>query len=231
MSGNVTAAILAAGRGERFGGATPKQLIPLAGRPLLAHSIAAFRAVAAVDHVVVVTDVDLIPEVSTLVAGADTPTEVIAGGTDRAESTRAALAAVADPNAKILVHDAARPLVAPATIAACIAALDRFDAVGVAIPSSDTLLAVDDGRVHSIPDRSRLWRAQTPQGFRVDILRRAHEAALSDPDFVPTDDCGVVARYLTGVTIGVVPGRPENIKVTYPEDLVVAEALWRQANA
>jgi 2-C-methyl-D-erythritol 4-phosphate cytidylyltransferase len=112
-----------------------------------------------------------------------------------------------------------------------VAALDRFDAVGVAVPSADTLLEVVDDRVTGIPDRSRFWRAQTPQGFWVDVLRRAHAAAATDPDFVPTDDCGVVARYLTGVTIGVVAGSPSNVKVTYPEDVAVAEALLRRDRA
>ena len=228
----VTAAILAAGSGVRFGGSIPKQLLPLAGRPLLAHSLEAFETVDAVDSVVVVTTDDLVVQVRDL-ARAVSPktTNVIAGGLTRDASTRAALTVAPDPDGKFLVHDAARPLVAPATIAACVAALDRFDAVGVAVPSADTLLAVEAGRVTGIPERSHLWRAQTPQGFRVDILRRAHAAAAADPDFTPTDDCGVVARYLTGVTIGVVTGEPSNVKITYPEDLAVAEALWRRTQA
>ena len=229
MSDRVTAAILAAGSGARFGG-PPKQLLPLAGKPLLAHSLEAFAAVEAVDAIVVVTTTALVAEVQDL-AGVVTPkpTAVIAGGATRDGSTRAALGVVSDPDGKILVHDAARPLITPEIIAACVTALDRFDAVGVAVPSADTMLEVVDDRVTGIPDRSHLWRAQTPQGFRVDILRRAHDAAAADPGFNPTDDCGVVARYLTGVTIGVVPGHPSNIKITYPEDLAVAEALWRRS--
>jgi 2-C-methyl-D-erythritol 4-phosphate cytidylyltransferase len=204
----------------------------LAGKPLLAHSLEAFAAVEAVDAIVVVTAEDLVTEVRDLLGVATSKTtDVIAGGATRDASTRAALGVVSDPDGKILVHDAARPLIAPETIAACVTALDRFDAVGVAVPSADTLLEVGDDRVTGIPDRSRLWRAQTPQGFRVDVLRRAHAAAAADPDFVPTDDCGVVARYLTGVTIGVVAGQPSNVKITYPEDLAVAEALWRRIQA
>jgi len=199
---------------------------------MLAHSLEAFEAVDAIDAIVVVTTDDLIAQARDL-AKAVSPktTSVIAGGATRDASTRAALEVAPDPDGKILVHDAARPLIAPATIAACVAALDRFDAVGVAVPSADTLLAVDAGRVTGIPDRSHLWQAQTPQGFRVDILRRAHAAAAADPAFTPTDDCGVVARYLTGVTIGVVAGEPSNVKITYPEDLAVAEALWHRNQA
>ena len=232
MSDRVTAAILAAGSGVRFGGSTPKQLSPLAGKPLLAHSLEAFAAVETVDAIVVVTTDDLVAEVRDL-ASVVTPktTDVISGGTTRDGSTRAALGVVSDPDGKILVHDAARPLIAPKIIAACVTALDRFDAVGVAVPSADTLLEVVDDRVTGIPDRTHLWRAQTPQGFWVDVLRRAHAAAAADPGFTPTDDCGVVARYLTGVTIGVVAGHPSNIKITYPEDLAVAEALWRRNQA
>jgi len=232
MGVRVTAAILAAGSGVRFGGSTPKQLLPLAGKPMLQHSLEAFEAVGTIDAIVVITADHLIAAVADL-AGAVSPktTDVIAGGATRDASTRAALGIVPDPDGKILVHDAARPLIAPSTIAACVTALDRFDAVGVAVPSPDTLLEVVDDRVTGIPDRSRLWRAQTPQGFWVDVLRRAHAAAAADPDFVPTDDCGVVARYLTGATIGVVAGSPANIKVTYAEDIAVAEALWRRSRA
>jgi 2-C-methyl-D-erythritol 4-phosphate cytidylyltransferase len=232
MSDVVTAAILAAGSGIRFGGSTPKQLLPLAGKPMLAHSLEAFEAVAAIDGIVVVASEDLIAEVQELTTAiSPKTTDVIAGGATRDASTRSALAVAPDPNGKFLVHDAARPLIAPATIAACVAALDRFDAVGVAVPSPDTLLEVVNDRVMGIPDRAHLWRAQTPQGFRVDILRRAHAAAAADPAFTPTDDCGVVARYLTGVAIGVVPGRPSNLKITYPEDVAVAEALLRRRQA
>jgi 2-C-methyl-D-erythritol 4-phosphate cytidylyltransferase len=203
--------------------------MPLAGKPLLQHSLEAIESVGAVDAIVIVTAQDLIAEVRRLAATVSPKTtDVIAGGATRDASTRAALGAITDPNGKILVHDAARPLVAPATIAACIDALDRFDAVGVAVPSADTLLEVEDDRVTAIPDRSRLWRAQTPQGFWVDILRRAHAAAAVDPDFAPTDDCGVVARYLTGATVGVVRGSRSNLKITYAHDLAVAETLWRR---
>jgi 2-C-methyl-D-erythritol 4-phosphate cytidylyltransferase len=157
-------------------------------------------------------------------------TAVIEGGVTRPDSTRAALAAVAadggDPaGCGVLLHDAARPLVDQRIIADCVAALGRYQAAGVAVPASDTIVITDNGVMHSMPRRETLWRCQTPQCFRLAVIARAHELAAADPDFAPTDDCGVVLRYLPGVEVHIVQGSERNIKVTYPQDLVVAEAL------
>ena len=125
----------------------------------------------------------------------------------------------------MLIHDAARPLVSPAVIAGCVAALRQHDAVGTAVPSSDTILHVAGGVITDVPPREILYRAQTPQGFRLSVIAEAHRRAAADPDFVATDDCSVVLRYLPDVPVHVVPGSESNIKVTYPGDLAVAEAL------
>ena len=102
-------------------------------------------------------------------------------------------------------------------------ALDRYDAVNVAIPSSDTILEVEDNFIKSIPDRSRLRRCQTPQGFRLETIRDAYNLAVKDPAFRATDDCGVVLKYLPHVPIYVVEGDGTNIKLTYTEDIPVVE--------
>ena len=107
--------------------------------------------------------------------------------------------------------------------------LDDSDAVAVTVPESDTVVAVDAGfeasTVKRQLDRQTLHRCQTPQGFRLATIRRAHELARADGDFEPTDDCGLVLRYLPDVAVHVVAGTPDNIKVTHAEDLAVAEAL------
>ena len=125
----------------------------------------------------------------------------------------------------MLLHDAARPLVDQRIITDCVAALREHDAAGVAVPASDTMVVTGNGVMQSMPRRETLHRCQTPQCFRLPVITRAHELAAADPCFSPTDDCGVVMRYLPGVPVHIVPGSERNIKVTYPQDLAVAEAL------
>ena len=125
----------------------------------------------------------------------------------------------------VLLHDAARPLVDQRIIADCVAALRVHDAAGVAVPASDTMVVTDNGVMHSMPRRETLLRCQTPQCFRLSVITRAHELAAADPGFAATDDCGVVLRYLPDVDVHIVPGSERNIKITYAQDLAVAEAL------
>ena len=128
----------------------------------------------------------------------------------------------------MLLHDAARPLVDQRIIADCVAALRVHHAAGVAVPASDTMVVTDNGVMQSMPRRETLLRCQTPQCFRLPVITRAHELAAADPDpesFAPTDDCGVVLRYLPDVDVHIVPGSEHNIKITYAQDLAIAEAL------
>jgi 2-C-methyl-D-erythritol 4-phosphate cytidylyltransferase len=125
----------------------------------------------------------------------------------------------------VLLHDAARPLVDQRIIADCVAALQVHDAAGVAVPTSDTIVITHDGVMESMPARETVQRCQTPQCFRLSVITRAHQLAAADPDFAPTDDCGVVLRYLPEVGVHLVAGSEDNIKVTYPRDLAIAEAL------
>ena len=105
------------------------------------------------------------------------------------------------------------------------------DAAGVAVPALDTMVITDNGVMQSMPRRETLLRCQTPQCFRLPVITRAHELAAADPGFGPTDDCGVVLRYLPDVDVHIVPGSERNIKITYAQDLAVAEALFaRGAN-
>ena len=110
----------------------------------------------------------------------------------------------------------------------CVAALDRWQAVGVVVASSDTIVQVADGVIQRVLPRDSLARCQTPQGFRLSVISRAYELADADPGFAavpPTDDCGVVLRYLPDVPVGTVPGSERNLKITYAADLAIAQAL------
>jgi 2-C-methyl-D-erythritol 4-phosphate cytidylyltransferase len=212
------ALILAAGSGERLGVNRPKALVELAGRTLLQRSVDALHAVAAIEEIVIA-----------LPAGADAPvgTNGVKGGRVRSESVRLALAAAGGGRGQdlVLVHDAARPLLSAKLAQATIGALEAdqtIDAVVAAVPMTDTVKRVTDGVVSETLDRSELWTVQTPQVFR----RAALERALDVPDEVlaqATDDAWLIER--TGGRVGVVESSRENLKVTTPLDLAVAEML------
>jgi 2-C-methyl-D-erythritol 4-phosphate cytidylyltransferase len=235
----MVAVVLAGGSGQRFGAGVPKQLLELDGQTLLAHCVAAFDAAPGVDEVLVVMPPGRTADAEKLRADGAYPklTAVIEGGTSRPGSTRAAISAISarrtaaaaggdrDADWGVLFHDAARPLVDQRIIADCVAALERVDALGVAVPTADTIVVVADGVMTQIPRRDSLLRCQTPQGFRLSVIARAHELALADPDYEPTDDCGVVLRYLPDVPVHVVQGSERNLKITYPRDLAIARVL------
>jgi len=230
------AVVLAGGSGERFGTPVPKQLLPLAGRPMIEHSVAAFERAPAVDQILVVMTAGHAGQVRDLLAagGYAKVGKVIDGGPTRAGSTWCAITELGDDECDVLFHDAARPLVSQQTIADCAAALADHRAVGVAVPSSDTIAVVSDGVMTAIPRRDSLARCQTPQGFRLSVIRRAYQLADADPafgDLPATDDCGIVLRYLPELGVHVVPGSERNIKITYPRDLAIAEALLREPAA
>ena len=227
----MVAVVLGGGVGQRLGAGLPKQLLTLGGRTLVERCVAAFETAPGVDEILVVMARGYTGQVEALLADRYRKvTAVIEGGQDRPASVRAALAAIAAGGADgddcgVLLHDAARPLVDQRIIADCVAALRVHDAAGVAVPASDTMVVTGNGVMQSMPRRETLHRCQTPQCFRLSVISRAHELAAADPGFSPTDDCGVVMRYLPDVPVHIVPGSERNIKVTYPQDLAVAEAL------
>jgi len=227
------AVVLAGGSGLRLGGAIPKQLQLLAGQTLLEHSVTAFERASGVDRIVVVLPAEFVAEGTRLLGGRyGKLTEIIAGGADRPGSTRCAIELLsrddqaADCN--VLFHDAARPLVDQRIIADCVAALAGCQALGVVVPTADTIVEMAGGVMTAIPPRDTLGRCQTPQGFRLSVIRQAHQLAAADPDgagFTATDDCGMVLRYLPDIEVLAIPGSERNLKITYPADLAVAESL------
>ncbi len=208
--------VVAGGSGQRFG--ERKQFSSLGGRPVLSWAVDACRAVS--DGVVLVIPVDAEP---TREPGADA---VVTGGASRAESVRCGLEAVPTDADVIVVHDAARPLAPAALFSAVLEALHEDGVVG-AVPGlapSDTIKVVDGQmNVTNTLDRTTLVSVQTPQAFQAKALRAAHVRAENSPDTVATDDAMLVET--SGGRVRVVPGRPNNIKITTPDDLVVAERL------
>lgn len=211
-----------AGSGSRFGGPVPKVFADLGGRPIWRHAAATLAGLASCRRVILVVAAEYEADVRD--AAADMPlARVVAGGERRQDSVRHGLAGLDVAVDVVAVHDAARPLLRAATALEAIqVAADRGAAL-VAVPVSDTVKEVaPDGVVVGTPDRSRLWRAQTPQCFRTELLLRAHEQALRD-GIAATDDAALVE--LLGHAVPVVQGEAWNLKVTEPEDLTVAQAL------
>ena len=217
----------AAGRGERLGAGVPKALLPLAGQPLLVHAVRGALSSRVVDVVVVAAPADRVAEVRGLLAAEVTELRVVSGGDDRRESVARALAELPPEVDAVLVHDAARCLTPPAVFAAVAAALAGGAAAVVpAVPVADTVKQVAHGVVVGTPDRDTLRAVQTPQGFRRDVLERAH---ATEPG-AATDDAGLVERL--GFEVRVVAGHEEAFKITRSLDLVLAEAILdRRARA
>jgi len=224
------AVILAGGVGTRVGLDIPKQLIKVAGRTILEHTLSTFDAHPMVDEIIVMMAQGHLDAVHAIVrnGGYRKVRHVLEGADTRNGTTQRALDAISDDDAPVLFHDAVRPLVSPRIITDCYEALQSYDAVDVAIPSADTIIEVDgDNVISEIPPRANLRRGQTPQAFRAGVLRKAYAVAANDPDFQATDDCTVVLRYLPDVPIWVVGGEERNLKVTDPIDVYLADKLFQ----
>ncbi|MER6843633.1 2-C-methyl-D-erythritol 4-phosphate cytidylyltransferase [Streptomyces platensis] len=234
-----TAAVIpAAGRGVRLGPGTPKALRTLGGTPMLVHAVRAMAASRAVSVIVVVAPPDGAAEVSRLLDEHPLPERtdlrVVPGGGTRQESVQLGLAALPDTIDVVLVHDAARPLVPVDTVDAVVAAVRAgAPAVVPALPLADTVKQVDPQPqgapepVVGTPERALLRAVQTPQGFDLATLRKAHDTVVEGEG--ATDDAGLVERL--GSPVVVVPGHEEAFKVTRPLDLVLAEAVLARRRA
>ncbi|MCL4078508.1 2-C-methyl-D-erythritol 4-phosphate cytidylyltransferase [Coriobacteriia bacterium Es71-Z0120] len=226
MSVRVAAIVAAAGSGERFGRAGGKQLAPLAGATVLEHAVRPLAACRRIEAVVVVANPADVDTVAALLAREPKVVRVVAGGATRQESVMRGLDALPAGVDVVVVHDGARPLLAADTVDAVLDALDEgSDAVIVGHPSYDTVKSVGpDGIVERTEDRERLWLVQTPQVFRAQTLRTALEGAART-GVTGTDDAALVEA--SGGRVRVVRGSRDNVKVTVPEDLVLAEAVLR----
>ncbi len=226
---SVAALVLAAGRGERLGQRLPKAFVALAGRPLLLHALEALASAGEISRLVPViaeADLERYRALASNLAALPGLAEPAFGGSERQDSVRAGLESLPAGVTLVVIHDAARPLVRPAMVSRVIAEAREFGAAILAAPARDTIKRVRDGRILETPDRRECFAAQTPQVFRTELLREALAKAAAD-GFRGTDDAQLVERL--GVAVRVVPGGPENLKITDPEDLCVAEARLRRS--
>lgn len=228
MAERVVAVVLASGSGERFGHELPKQFVKIAGLTVLEHTLLVFERSRA-DEVVLVVNPTYRALAEEIVQRNRfrKVTRILNGGASRRESSRIGIDAIAGDDTKVLVHDAVRPFLSHRIIDDCISALDRWQAVDVAIPSPDTIIDVDAaGVIAGIPDRKRMQRGQTPQAFRAGLLRRAHALAEQHSALAFTDDCGIVVHFKLA-DVHVVRGEERNLKITYPEDVFLADKLFQ----
>ena len=220
MNAKNIAILLAGGTGRRFGADRPKQFLPLHGRTIMEHSIDAFQQCALIDDIVIVVHRDYIDEVYSMAETFPKVSHVIAGGSERYESSLHALEVCRNDADYLLFHDAVRPFVSQDLITRLIKAGSGTRCVAAALPTTDTIVrAAPDGQLVETLRRSELWNMQTPQCFPRGIIAGAYALGLQDAQFSPTDDCGVVMHYMPDVPIYLVQGDPANIKITYPADL------------
>ncbi len=224
------AVLLAGGVGTRVGLDIPKQLIKIAGRPIMEHTLSILNAHDDVDEIIIMMAPGHLDAVREMVRSGDYAkvSQILEGADTRNDTTLRALAALPDGECNVLLHDAVRPLVSHRIITDCFRALETHNAVDVAIPSADTIIEVDaENSIRDIPPRANLRRGQTPQAFKASVIKAAYDIAGRDENFVATDDCTVVLRYLPDEPIWVVAGEERNMKVTEPIDVYLADKLFQ----
>lgn len=231
------AIILAGGTGTRLSSKQPKQLLSIAGRSVLAHTVAAFATSSCIDEIAVVAHVDWQTAMQQSIEEAGLQVQHwITGGNERYESSLSAIrycqahiqTVHPEITYRLLFHDAARCLVSQTLIDRVCQALEQYKAVNLLIPLTDSIVqASTNGIWHSL-DRSRLRAVQTPQAFHLDTIAQAYDLALAAGESAFTDDIGVVSHFLPQEVVGIVEGEHRNFKITYPQDLDFAELLLNQ---
>ncbi|MCH8304101.1 MAG: 2-C-methyl-D-erythritol 4-phosphate cytidylyltransferase [Candidatus Marinimicrobia bacterium] len=221
---SVSAVIVAAGNSKRMDDGIDKLAVELNGKPLLAWTISRFESTEIIDEIIVVTREDEIEKVKelTLSEGFRKVSSIIKGGAFRQQSTQNGLNATSDDSTVVLVHDGARPLIRTSDIERIAESAEENGAALLALPSKESVKEVHDGRVTKTLPRESIWLAQTPQGFRKELLQKA----LSDAEkegYVGTDEASLVERI--GEEVAVVEGHSSNIKVTVSSDIGVVRSL------
>jgi 2-C-methyl-D-erythritol 4-phosphate cytidylyltransferase len=224
----ITAIILASGSGLRFQDNQPKQFMKLAGLPVMVHTLKIFQSSSQIDSVVIVCHEDYSDYVWELCGqyGLTKVSKVVVGGSTRQESSQIGIDTCGEDTDYVLLHDSVRPFLTHKVIDEIVAAAKKHGAADTVIPSADTLVQVDcDGFIEEIPERSRFRRGQTPQAFDYQLIRDAHLKAIEDGVVNATDDCQLVMRL--GRKVYTVCGDEQNIKITYPIDLHIADKLFQ----
>jgi len=227
MRKDVACILLAGGSGSRMAGDQPKQFVRIAGKTILEHSLGALRQHLPLVRIVVTAPFADVEKVARMFKH-DPLVQVIAGGVSRQASTLKGLKALADdaPH-NILIHDGARPFLDGRTLSDVMEALEDYEAVDVAIPTADTIIAERDGFIENIPKRKHLLRGQTPQAFRYKDLVSCYRTLGEQKLEQFTDDCGVFLACNPDARVRIVKGSEENIKITYPIDLILADEMFR----
>lgn len=216
-----TAIIVAAGSGSRFNSGTPKQFLEIQGKPVIVYTLERFQAASCVDSIVLVLYEEQVSKFDR--TDFSKLTSVAAGGLTRAESVAAGLAAISDETEIVAVHDGARPLITVDEIERTISKAKETGAACLVAPVTDTIKSIRGGEIAMTLDREKLRRALTPQAFKIEVLRKAFESAVLDESV--TDECYLVEKL--GHPIAIVEGSSRNIKITHPEDLVLATAFLK----
>jgi len=223
---SVIALIPAAGCGRRFGSGVKKQFLRLRNRPVLVHTLELFQHLPLIDEIFPIVADDEVAFCRQEIVDRFQLTKVaaiVAGGAERRDSVANGLfACCAAPDDIVVIHDGVRPLCPPALLEDVVRAAKEWGAVLAAVPAKDTLKEVRKGFACGTPDRCLLWHAQTPQAFRFDLIRKAYEKGLKD-DVPATDDAFLVERL--GLKVRMIEGSYRNLKITTPEDLIMAEAF------
>ncbi|MEA3361890.1 MAG: 2-C-methyl-D-erythritol 4-phosphate cytidylyltransferase [Thermodesulfobacteriota bacterium] len=225
-----TVLIPAAGMGRRMGGSVRKQYLNLLGKPILAHTLTLFENHPLVENIypiVPAADISYCQKQIIDCYGFSKVRRIIAGGAERQDSVRNGLDALiedgfAQPQRPILIHDGARPLFDCNQLSILLETIYEAGACIIGVPVKDTIKDVEDNKITGSPDRNRLWQAQTPQGFQYQLIRNAFDQADAD-GFVATDDASLLERL--GCPVQILEGDYRNIKVTTPEDILIAAAL------
>lgn len=219
--------ILASGSGSRYRADVPKQFVKIAGKTILEHTIDIFEKAIGINEIIIVITPEYrsMAEEILLKNNFKKVSKLLNGGDIRKESSFIGISSIEDEEANVIIHDCARPFLTQKIIADCIEALKTYNAVDVAIPSADTIIKVNENNIiQNIPKRATLRRGQTPQCFKLSTIKKAHELSQNDTNF--TDDCGLVVKYGLG-DVYVVEGDVENIKITYPSDIFMADRLFQ----
>ena len=188
------AIILASGTGSRYGADVPKQFSKIGEKTILEHTLSVFEDNENIDKIILVVTPNFIDFVQKIVEnmGCKKVEKIIEGGELRKDSSYNGVFAIDEKEANVLIHDCARPFVTDRIIDDCTKALEKYDAVNVAIPAVDTIIEVEDGLIKSTPNREKLMQVQTPQCFKLSLIKKAHELAKNDTNF--TDDCGLIIK-------------------------------------
>lgn len=221
------AVILAGGAGIRMGENCPKQLLLIAGKRVIEYTLDVFEKHPLIHEIFIVANPGYIQDIQQIITAGSYRkiTKILAGGKERHESSWTAIHACED-ECNIILHDSVRPLVNERIITDCLKALETYNAVDVAIPTTDTVIQINENNIiQHIPQRSTLRNSQTPQAFKLTVIKKAYQKALKDPYLQTTDDCGIILKYLPEEPIYVVPGEVINFKLTYKEDLFLLERL------